>query len=159
MSRAMKKESVCHAKQTVSTVLHTKVVSVAPLDTISSTDTAPTPVLLEPTSPYISTAPLAPRYVLPAAQTLPALLASQAIISSSTPPHNIAPAFKLARLDILQMLTVDGAKNACQLALHVLQPPHALNATPTLRSLMDCASTKPTTTARPIANYVQDRIA
>lgn len=131
----------------------------APLDLTSSTDIAPTRVLMEHISLPTSTASLAQPCVLPAVPTPLALPAYQAIISSPTPPRSIALASKPAPLDTLQMPTVDGARSACRLALPAMRPPLALNATPTLRSLMGFASIRPATTARPIANYAQDQIA
>lgn len=71
------------------------------MDTISSTDIAPTLVLLELTSLLFSTAPLAQALVLPAAPTPLALLASQAFTSSPTPALTIAHASKPAQLDTL----------------------------------------------------------
>lgn len=155
----MKKESVCLVRQIVSAVLLIKIVRVVPLATILSTDIAPIIALLELISLLISTAHLALPFVLPVARTYPVLLAFPAIISSSTLPRSIALASKPAQLDTSLMPPVDGAKNACRLALLALQPPHVLNATPTSRSPMACASIRPATTAQPTVNCAQHRVA
>lgn len=127
------------------------------MGTILSTDIAPTLVLSGLISLPSSTAPLAQALVFPAAPTPLALLASRAFTSSPTPALTIALASKPAQLDTSQIPPVDGARNVFQLVLPAIQPPLALNVTPTLRFLTAFASIRPPTTAQPTASYARDQ--